>query len=86
MPNYKRIIPRTPDESNIGVVRMYVNAEGNIVVEYASGNIQVLQASGTGPVPADVLDGDGAANTQTTVYNGGDATSLGTNNINAGGA
>lgn len=86
MPNYKRIVPRTPDPSKIGVVRMFLNAEGNLVVEYASGNIQVLTTSGTGPAPTTVIDGDFAINTQTVVRDGGDAGSIGTNDINSGGA
>lgn len=86
MPNYKRIVPRTTDPSNVGVVRMFLNADGDLVVEYASGNIQVLATSGTGPAPATTIDGDFAVETQTVDRDGGDAGSVGTNDINAGGS
>lgn len=66
---------------------MYVNANGDIVVEYASGNIQVLPidggGGGGGPV---IIDGDFAPNTQTVVRDGGNAGSIGTTTIDAGGA
>lgn len=67
---------------------MYVNANGDIVVEYASGNVQVLPidgggGGGGGPV---IVDGDFAPNTQTIVRDGGNAGTAGTTTIDAGGA
>ena len=86
MPNYKRIIPRTPTVTSGGIVRLYVNANGDLVAQYASGNIQVLDiAGGTPPGPL-ILDGNFAPNTQTIVRNGGNAGTVGSNDINAGGS
>ena len=65
---------------------MFTNADGNLVVEYNSGNIQVITLGGGGPAPGSItLDGDFAAITQTVVWDGGDAGSVGTNDINSGG-
>lgn len=65
---------------------MYVNANGDLVAEYASGNIQVLDiAGGTPPGPL-TIDGNFAPNTQTIVRDGGNAGVVGDNDINAGGA
>lgn len=85
MPNYKRVIPRPPTVSSGGVSRMYLNADGELVIEYESGNIVVLATGGGGSSPFLTLDGNFAPNTQTIVRDGGDAGSVGTTDINAGG-
>lgn len=84
MPNYKRIIPRTPIEPTYGIVRMYTDANGDLVVEYAGGDIEVIDLNAAPGII--ILDGEFAPNTQTQDHDGGDSDTPGTVVINAGGA
>lgn len=86
MPNYKRVIPRPPTVSIGGVSRMYLNADGDLVVEYESGNIVVIDTNGGGTGGTLILDGEFAADTQVVVYDGGDAGTGGTLDVNSGGS
>lgn len=84
MPNYKRIIPRTPVvEGTGGVARIYANEDGDLVVVYTSGNIEVIPIDTTGYI---ILDGEFAPDTQVNDQDGGNASAPGTIVINAGGA
>jgi hypothetical protein len=84
MPNYKRIIPRTPIVEAVGgIARIYANEDGDLVVEYTSGNIEIVPIDTTGYI---ILDGEFAPNTQVNDHNGGDASAPGVIVINAGGA
>jgi hypothetical protein len=65
---------------------MYLNADGDIVVEYESGNIVVLDTNGTPGGGELSLDGDFAPDTQTVDRDGGDAGTTGTTDINSGGS
>lgn len=75
MPNYRRNVPSTPAPIRTGVARMYVNSVGDLVVEYASGNIVLLDTSaGTGGKTKPILlDGQASAPTQINDQDGGDA-------------
>jgi hypothetical protein len=65
---------------------MYLNADGDLVVEYESGNIVVLDTNGGATPGVLTLDGNFAPNTQTVDRDGGDAGVVGSNDINAGGS
>ena len=86
MPNYKRVIPRQDATTIGGISRMYLNADGDLVIEYESGNIVVLDTNGTPGSGELSLDGDFAPNTQTVDRDGGDADTIGATDINSGGS
>ena len=84
MPNYKRIIERTPIERMEGIIRLFINQSGNLVAEYASGLVQTLDLNA---VPTQtIIDGEFAAQTQVNDWDGGDAFTQGTNDLDGGGA
>lgn len=84
MPNYKRTIERTPIERMEGIIRLFVNQDGDLVAEYASGLVQTLDL---GAVPTQtILNGEFAAQTQVNDWDGGNASANNTNDIDGGGA
>lgn len=84
MPNYKRTIERTPIETTEGIVRLFINDDGELVAVYASGLVQTLDLNVT-PTQT-VLNGEFAAQTQVNDWDGGNASANNTNNIDGGGA
>jgi hypothetical protein len=82
MPNYKRTIERTPTEITAGIIRLFINQDGELVAEYASGLIQTLDLNTT-PTQT-ILDGEFAPQTQVNDWDGGNASSVNTNDINGG--
>jgi hypothetical protein len=65
---------------------MYLNATGQIVIEYASGNI-VTVGSAITPSPSDELDGGFAGSVLTIEIDAGDASTVATGDeYDAGGA
>jgi hypothetical protein len=82
MPNYKRTIDRTPIERTEGIIRLFINQDGDLVAEYGSGLIQTLDLNA---VPTQtILDGEFAPQTQVNDWDGGNAASVNTNDINGG--
>ena len=85
MPNYKRQVPQVHDCCRGGIARMYLNAAGQIVIEYASGNI-VTMGSAVEPTPFDTLDGGFAGIDHLIEIDAGDATTTASTEYDAGGA
>lgn len=88
MPNYKRVIPRTPIVVRQGISRIYFNDAGLMVIEYASGAIETLDTT-TGQYAFTELDGMQANSSLTNDHNGGTAaghTTAPITDINGGGA
>jgi hypothetical protein len=84
MPNYKRIVERTPIERMEGIIRLFINQDGDLVAEYASGLVQTLDLNA---VPTQtIINGEFAVQTQVNDWDGGDAFTQGTNDLDGGGA
>ena len=84
MPNYKRTTPKPTSVGQGGVIRIYVNENGDIIAEYAGGSIEVIGTSCEIPA-GDTLDGGDVA-VPTEDVDGGSTSDIPTNNINGGGA
>lgn len=88
MPNYKRIIPRPPELDGRSITRTYLNSAGDLVIVYSGGNIVTVPGvgSGGGPPAAPTLDGGFAGIDHLLVLDAGDASYVGAEPANGGGA
>lgn len=84
MPNYKRTGIAPPDVDLRGrISRIYTNASGDLVFEFATGNVTVITGGGGTPVST-VLDGGNATAVNTNDIDGGNATAVNVNDYDGG--
>jgi len=84
VPNYKRTGIKPPDLDLRGrISRIYTNSNGDLVFEFATGNITVVQGGGTSPVSS-ILDGGDALAVNTNDIDGGNALADNVNDYDGG--
>ena len=84
VPNYKRTnISLQAVDLRGRISRVYTNSNGDLVFEFATGQITVISGGG-GTIVSDVLDGGNSTAVNTTNIDGGNATAINVNDYNGG--